>query len=200
MAQQSRAEAEASADADDATVIQLSRHEPEEHPVAELGSTQPSTTPPSAAEVAAEKIYFYEEHEYYTLPRPVKLPTLPAYPRPLLDRLNSYSTGCADVAGDCNVVNVAADVLTGYGNYPYLDATWFLALADVPGVSLQHVTDAAGNQDIAFTFPAQDGVTAILVNATLLSKGTVQYEGYVRDGQQTLVLNQAPVSGPGVRP
>jgi hypothetical protein len=270
----------------------------QEYPVAELGSTQPSTTPPSAAELAAEKIYFYEEYEYYTpkissvtpgqwlyrdlstdgsdrevwataddseqaayvngtlqvckradpcaaseqwlmpagpsytliypqypgptraeieqylnalkhheRPRPLKpfkqvkpLPTLPEYPRPLLGKLNTYRTGCADVAGDCNVVNVAANVLTGYGNYPYLDATWFLALADVPGVSLQHITDAAGQQDIAFTFPAQDGVTAILVNASLLNAGEIQYEGYVRNGQQTLVTGEAPVSGPGVRP
>jgi hypothetical protein len=267
-----------------------------EYPVAELGSTQPSTAAPSAAELAAEKIYFYEEYEYappkinhvtpgqwlyrdlrtggkdqviwataddsaqaeyvngtlqvcqrtdpcaasqqwlmpagpsYSLihpqyPRPTKaevkqyiydlnhhikarspfqpvkpLPTLPPLPRPLLDKLNTYSTGCTDVTGDCNAVNVAANVLTGYGNYPYLDSSWFLALADVPGVSLQHVTDAAGQQDIAFTFPFRDGVTAILVNARLLNAGTIQYEGYVRDGQQTLVLNQALVSGPGVRP
>ena len=104
------------------------------------------------------------------------------------------------MAGDCNVVNVAANVLTGYGNYPYLDASWFLALADVPGAGLAHITDAAGHQDLEFTFPAQDGVTGILVNATLLDKGEIQYEGYVRDGQQTLVLNQTLVSGPGVRP
>jgi hypothetical protein len=267
----------------------------QEYPVAELGSTQPSTTPPSAAELAAEKIYFYEEYAYYTpkinhvtpgqwlyrdlrtdgqdqdvwataddseqatyvngtlqvcrrtdpcaasepwlmpagpsytlvypqYPRPTEaeiqqyrydlehhkrpkslfateqLPTLPEYPRPLLGKLNTYSTGCADVAGDCNAVNVAANVLTGYGNYPYLDATWFLALADVPGVSLQHITDAAGQQDIAFTFPPQDGITAIFVNASLLNRGEIQYEGYVRNGQQTLVINQALVSEPGVRP
>jgi hypothetical protein len=127
-------------------------------------------------------------------------PTLSEYPQPLLAALNAYRTGCADVAGDCNVVNVAANVLTGYGNYPYLDASWFLALADVPGAGLTHITDAAGHQDIEFTFPAQDGVTGILVNATLLGKGEIQYEGYLRDGQQTLVLNQTLVSGPGVRP
>ncbi|HEX8005294.1 MAG TPA: hypothetical protein VF482_02585, partial [Trebonia sp.] len=86
------------------------------------------------------------------------------------------------------------------GNYPYLDSSWFLALAAVPGVSLQHITDAAGQRDIAFTFPSQDGVTAILVNARLLNAGTIQYEGYARDGQQTLVMSQALVSGPGVRP
>ncbi len=28
----------------------------------------------------------------------------------------------------------------------------------------------------------------------------VAREGYIRNGQQTLVLNQTPVSGPGVRP
>jgi hypothetical protein len=267
-----------------------------EYLVAELGSTQPSPAPPSAAELAAERIDFYQEHLYKTpkinrvtpgqwlyrdvrtdgkntpiwataddsvqaqyvngtlqvckrtdpcaaseqwlMPagpswslihpsyprptqaeikkyvqalrnhakatRPFKLmkepPTLPQYPRPLLAKLNTYKTGCAHVTGDCNAVNVAANVLTGYGNYPSLSAIWFYALADVPGVSVQHVTDAARQKDIAFTFPAQDGVTAILVNASLLNAGTIQYEGYVRDGQQTLVLNQALVSGPGVRP
>jgi hypothetical protein len=265
-----------------------------EYLVAELGSTQPSTVPPSAAELAAQRIDFFQEHQYnppkinnvapgqwlyrdlrtdgqdrqiwataddsaqaeyvngtlhvckradpcaasgqwlmpagpsYSLiypPQPTKaeikqylqdlkhhvkatspfkpikpLPTLPEYPRPLLGKLNTYSTGCADVADDCNAVNVATNVLTGYGNYPSLNATWFYALADVPGVWIQHITDAAGQQDIAFTFPSQDGITAILVNARLLNAGAIQYEGYVRDGQQTLILNQALVSGPGVRP
>jgi hypothetical protein len=149
-----------------------------------------------------QEVWDLKHHVKVTSPfkRVKPLPTLPQYPGPLLDKLNAYSTGCADVAGDCNAVNVAANVLTGYGNYPYLDSSWFLALADVPGVSVQHVTDTAGNQDIAFTFPSQDGVTAILVNARLLNAGTINYEGYVRDGQQTLVMNQAPVSGPGVRP
>jgi len=267
-----------------------------EYLVAGLGSTHPSTAPPSAAELAAERIDFFQEHlikppkinsvtpgqwlyrdlrtggkdqeiwataddsaqaEYvngtlrvckwtdpcaasehwlmpagpsYSLiyppyPRPTKaeikqylqdlrhhvkaaspfkpakpLPTLPAYPQPLLDKLNTYSTGCADVAGDCNAVNVAANVLTGYGNYPSLNAAWFYALADVPGVSVPHITDAAGRHDIAFTFPSQDGVTAIFVNERLLNAGTIQYEGYVRNGQQTLILHQASVSGPGARP
>ena len=104
------------------------------------------------------------------------------------------------MTGDCNVINVTANVLAGYGNYPSLDASWFYTLADVPGVGLRYITDAAGNQDIEFTFPAQDGVTGILVNATLLDKGDVRYEGYIRNGQQTLVLNQTPVSGPGIQP
>ena len=272
-----------------------------EYPVAQLGSTQPGVSPPSAAELAAEKIDYYQQYLYYTpkissvtpgqwlyrelrtggeeqpvwataddsaqadyvhgrltvcqrtapcakseqwlmsagpsfaliyptyphltkaeitqlraLPasqRMAKLtklekalrsakapPTLPQYPRPLLAKLNTYATGCADNAGDCDAVTVAANVLTGYGNYPSLDASWFLALADVPGVGLRSVTDAAGNHDIEFTFPAADGVTGLLMNATLLDKGDVQYEGYVKNGKQTLVLNQTPVAGPGVRP
>lgn len=269
-----------------------------EYPVAQLGSTRPGIASPSAAELAAEKIDYYQQYLYYTpkinsvtpsqwlyrdlsvggkeqqiwatandsaqaeyvngtltvcqraapcaaseqwlmptgpaftliypqYPRltpaeikqlrklPAKqrmakvekelrptgaLPTLPAYPQSLLARLNTYATGCTNMRGDCSAVNVAANVLTGYGNYPSLDASWFLALADVPGVGLRSITDAAGSQDIEFTFPAADGVTGILVNATLLDKGDVQYEGYIRDGQQTLVLDQTPVSGPGVEP
>ncbi len=256
-----------------------------EYPVAELGSTQPSTAPPSAAEQAGEhiadneqwgidqsKVYHVtpgqwlyrdlrthgkdqavwataddsEQADYvngilqmckrtdpcaaseqwlmpagpsYTLIHPQyprranpivskgtlpkasnpgtfkQLPTLPEYPRPLLDKLNSYSTGCGDVADDCNAVNVAANVLTGYGNYPSLDASWFMALADVPGVTLQNVTDAAGQHDIEFTFPFTDGVTGILLDAS-----TYQYAGYVRGAAQTLLLKQATVSGPGVLP
>ena len=70
----------------------------------------------------------------------------------------------------------------------------------MPEAGLQFITDVAGNHDIEFTFPAQDGVTGILVNATLLNKGDVQYEGYIRNGLQILVLNQTLVSGPGVQP
>jgi len=99
------------------------------------------------------------------------------------------------VRGDCNAVNVAANVLTGYGNYPWLDATWFLALADVPGVTIQHVTDQAGRADIEFGFPALDGVTGILLDA-----GNYHFAGYVKGGAQTLLLKQALVSGPGVLP
>lgn len=243
-----------------------------EYRVAELGSTQPSAAPPSAAELAAERIDFFQQHlvnppkirfigpsqwlyrdlrtggkdrqiwataddsaqaqyvngtlevcqrtdpcaasQQWLMPAgpaysliypparrgPAGPPALPEYPRPLLEKLNSYGTGCADVTGDCNAVNVAANVLNGYGNYPSLNATWFYALADVPGVSLRHMTDEAGQRDVAFTFPSQDGVTAILVNERLLDAGTVQYAGYVRDGQQTLVMDQTPVSGPGARP
>jgi hypothetical protein len=127
-------------------------------------------------------------------------PALPEYPRPLLDKLNSYSTGCADVAGDCNAVNVVANMLTGYGNDAYTASSWFLSLADVPGVSVQQVTDSAGQQVTEFTFPAQDGVTGILVSGGSFVPDGFHYVGYVRDGQQTLVVKEAVVSGPGALP
>jgi hypothetical protein len=246
-----------------------------EYPVAEQGSTQPSTVPPSAAELAAERIVYSQEYvtspsqivrpvtpgqwlyrdlrtggkdqeiwataddsaqaayangtlrvckrtdpcaaseqwlvpagpsyslifpPYPRLPRssgkPVKpLPALPQFPRQLLDQLNTYNTGCTDVAGDCNAVNVTANVLTGYGNQSDHAENWFLALADVPGVSVRNITDAAGHQDIEFVFPFQDGVTGILVNAS-----TYHFAGYVTGGTQTLLVKQATVSGPGVLP
>jgi len=123
------------------------------------------------------------------------LPTLPVSPQALLAKLNSYRTGCTAVAANCNAIDVFANMLTGYGNYPAPEAFWYLTLGAVPGVSLHQVTDAAGHLDQAFTFPAGDGVTQILLNAS-----TLQYAGFVRDGQQTLVLRQNLVSGPGVRP
>ncbi|HLJ98455.1 MAG TPA: hypothetical protein VKU39_00955, partial [Streptosporangiaceae bacterium] len=233
--------------------------------VTELGSTQPAAAPPSAAEVAAERLvwdgsnsvnppprYTPDQWLYrdlrtggsdrqvwataddtiqaqyvngtlqvckrtdpcatseqwlmpagpsYTLIYPARTkPTLPDYPRPLLDKLNSYGTGCTDVAGDCDAVNAVANMLTGYGNDQYNASSWFLALADVPGVSIQQVTDSAGQQVTEFTFPFRDGVTGILVSGGVHVPDGFHYAGYVRDGQQTLVMNQALVSGPGVLP
>jgi len=110
----------------------------------------------------------------------------------VLAELNSYSTGCADVAGDCNAVNAIANVATGYGNlFDALDLP-FLVLADIPGVTVAHVTDVAGGADIAFRFPFTDGVTEILFNAR-----TYQFAGYVRDGSETVITKEADVSGPG---
>jgi hypothetical protein len=75
----------------------------------------------------------------------------------VLAQFNSYSTGCTDVAGDCNAVNAIANVATGYGRgFDTLDLP-FLLLADIPGVTVAHVTDVAGRADIAFRFPFTDG-------------------------------------------
>ena len=119
-------------------------------------------------------------------------PTLPdSLPR-LLATLNTYRTGCADVAGDCNAANAMANMLTGYANRGGPQGDWFLMLADIPGVTVQQVTDVAGQADVAFGFPFTGGVTEILLGAS-----THQFVGYVRGGVQTVITKEVTVSGPG---
>jgi len=110
----------------------------------------------------------------------------------LLAELNASATGCTDVAGDCNAVNAIANVATGYRNR--LDALDlpFLLLADIPGVTVAHVTDVTGRADVAFRFPFTDGVTEILFNAS-----TYQFTGYVRSGTETVITKDVAVAGPG---
>ena len=119
-------------------------------------------------------------------------PSLPTSLSQLLATLNTYATGCTDVAGYCNAVNAMASMLTGYVNRGGTDGDWFLMLADVPGVTVQQVTDVTGQADVAFRFPFTDGVTEILLNAH-----TYQLVGYVRDGVETVFTKTVTVSGPG---
>jgi hypothetical protein len=119
-------------------------------------------------------------------------PTLPDSLPQLLATLNGYSTGCADVAGDCNAVNAMANMMAGYANPSGPQGNWFLMLADIPGVTVQQVTDVTGQADVAFRFPFTDGVTEILLNAS-----THQFVGYVRGGIETVITKEVTVSGPG---
>jgi len=129
-------------------------------------------------------------------PAPVRGPAaLPDDPQTLLGALNTYRTGCDDIAGYCNAVGVFANMLTGYGNAGTSPVIWFFALADVPGVTVRTITDTAGRADVEFSFPFGDGVTGILFRA-----GSYRFAGYVKGEAQTLLLQQADVSGPGVRP
>jgi hypothetical protein len=129
----------------------------------------------------------------YTLvnPRLPKSVSLPQSLPQLLTALNTYSTGCADVAGDCNAVNVMANMIFGYDNGGSA-GDWFLMLADIPGVTVQQVTDVTGQADVAFSFPFADGITEILFNAS-----THQFVGYVRDGAETVITKEVTASGPG---
>jgi hypothetical protein len=111
----------------------------------------------------------------------------------MLATLNTYNTGCADVAGDCNAVNVTANILAGYASYSGLtQPVYFLMLADVPGVTVKQLTDVTGQADVAFRFAFTGGITEILVNAS-----THLFAGYVRDGVETVITKEAPVAGPG---
>jgi hypothetical protein len=119
-------------------------------------------------------------------------PGLPDTLPQLLAALNAYATGCADVAGDCNAVNAMANMLAGYTGRGGPDGTWFLMLAEVPGVTVQQVTDVTGQADVALRFPFTDGITEILFNAS-----THEFAGYVRDGAETVITKQVTVSAPG---
>jgi hypothetical protein len=110
----------------------------------------------------------------------------------LLATLNSYSTGCTDVAGDCNAVNAIANMDTGYVSRPIMQGSWYLLLAEIPGVTVEHITDVAGQADLALRFPFTDGVTEILFNAS-----TYRLVGYVRNGTETVITKVAEVTGPG---
>jgi len=119
-------------------------------------------------------------------------PSLPDSLPQLLAALNAYHTGCADVAGDCNAVNAMANMIAGYANRGGPHGDWFLMLADIPGVTVQQVTDVTGQPDLAFRFPFTGGVTEILLNAS-----THRFVGCVRDGIETVTTKEVPVSGPG---
>jgi hypothetical protein len=122
-------------------------------------------------------------------------PTLPGTLSALLTKLNSYDTGCTDISGDCNAVNVIANMLFGYDVRFGTPVNWYLLLGEIPGVSAHTLTGVTGQADVAFEFPYTNGVTAILLNAR-----TYQFVGYVKNGVQTIVAKQSIVSGPGVQP
>jgi hypothetical protein len=126
---------------------------------------------------------------------PPRGPGLPYDPQPLLDKLNTYRAGCTDTAGYCNAVGVIANLLNGYADVGISSLTWYFSLADVPGVTVKNIIDAAGRADVEFSFPVTGPVTGILFDAS-----TYQFAGYVRSGAQTLLLQQAAVARPGDRP
>ena len=128
-------------------------------------------------------------------PASVELPVseqLPDSLLPLMAALNRYQTGCADVAGDCNAVNVIANMIAGYTIPEGAQGDWFLMLAEIPGVTVQRVTDVTGQADLAFRYPFTDGVTEILLNAS-----TRKFAGFVRGGVETVITKEVAVSGPG---
>jgi hypothetical protein len=110
----------------------------------------------------------------------------------LIAALNSYPTGCAEVAGDCNAVDVMVNMIGGYAALGDPAGDWFLMLADIPGVTVKRVTDVTGQADLAFRYPFTGGVTEILLGAS-----THQFAGFVRDGLETVITKEVTVSGPG---
>lgn len=96
------------------------------------------------------------------------------------------------MAGDCNAVNVMANMIAGYAEPGGPQGDWFLMLADIPGVTVQRVTDVTGQADLAFRFPFAGGITEILFSAS-----TDQFAGFVRGGVETVVTKEVTVPGAG---
>lgn len=88
-----------------------------------------------------------------------------------------------------------ANLFTGYADEGISSLTWYFSLADVPGVTVEKITDAAGRATSSSASRSRGRVTGILFDAS-----TYQFAGYVQSGAQTLLLQQANVSGPGVLP
>ncbi|MGD0556058.1 MAG: hypothetical protein ABSA93_13880 [Streptosporangiaceae bacterium] len=96
------------------------------------------------------------------------------------------------MAGDCNAANVMASIIAGYDTDGGTPGDWFLMLADIPGATVQRITDVTGQADLAFRYPFTDGITEILLNAS-----THQFAGFVRGGVETVITKEVTVSGPG---
>ena len=65
----------------------------------------------------------------YPVVYPASRPRLPAAPGAVLDKLNTYRTGCADRPGYCDAVGVLANMFIGYGN---VDITPFVIISRLP--------------------------------------------------------------------
>jgi hypothetical protein len=106
-------------------------------------------------------------------------------------------------------------LLDNYVLPPAVAAKLYLALADIPGVTVNpHATDLAGRHGPAFTLKVRDGpgydVFELILNPhtdTLMGFTEAIYGVTTGDrhvhlvfGSEVAILRQVPVSGPGVRP
>jgi hypothetical protein len=105
------------------------------------GSTRPRLTPPTAAERLAE----LADNAYSSFSRQTQ---------PLTNYLQDIGHG--------TWMPRQLATSSGYFNRGIAPPSSFLALADIPGVTVARVTDVTGRADVAFRFPFTDGVTEIL--------------------------------------
>jgi hypothetical protein len=130
------------------------------------------------------------------------LGSLPADPRALLARLERICAARVNFAPACHPFTIIGRLFTAYLMAPALTAELFQALGDVPGVTVvKDAVDLAGRPGVAFRIPAPYGRGD---EEIILNPSTYQVMGWDQlsaDGPEgTVVLAQAPVSGPGVRP
>jgi hypothetical protein len=106
-------------------------------------------------------------------------------------------------------------LLDNYVLPPAVAAELYLAVADIPGVTVNpHATDLAGRHGPAFTLKVKDGPgydvfelilnphTYTLIGFTEATYGvtTLDRRVHLVFGSEVAILRQVPVSGPGMRP
>jgi hypothetical protein len=136
------------------------------------------------------------------------LGSLPAQPGALVKRLAEVGAraktgepvGCAPSAASCTVFLAMSEFLSSYVMTPALTAEIYRALGDIPGVTVVAKVDVAAQLGTGFRIPLKDGYLELIINSA-----TYQYvatQGSFSDGVQSnvVVVRQALVSGPGVRP
>jgi hypothetical protein len=129
------------------------------------------------------------------------LASMPADPKVLAGELGKYfPVPCPWTASACTF-QVIGQLIRAYDMFPAVTAKLFQALGDVPGVTVvRNVTDLAGRSGVAFRLPVASGYEEIILNpATYRFMAWESAEGPGGLGG-TAIVQEAPVSGPGVRP
>jgi hypothetical protein len=134
------------------------------------------------------------------------LGSLPAQPGALLARLAKSGAdvrpaGCTLSSASCTDFGVISNLLSGYLMPPAITAAMYRALGDIPGIAVVPSVDVAGQTCTGFRIPLQGGGHAEMV----INSSTYQYVatfGSFSGGAvgRIVVVHQALVSGPGVRP
>jgi hypothetical protein len=107
---------------------------------------------------------------------------------------------------------IIGEMLTAYVMPPALTAEFYRALGDIPGITVDpHAVDVAGRPGVAFTLkkPVALGVTPeiivnphtyhLMANEVLIPR-TPGSPGRARSAAGTAILQEALVSGPGIKP
>jgi hypothetical protein len=134
------------------------------------------------------------------------LGSLPAQPGALLARLaksgaDVHPAGCTLSSASCTDFGVISNLLSGYLMPPAVTARMYRALGDIPGIAVAPSIKVEGQTCTGFRIPLEGGGHAEMV----INSSTYQYVatfGSFSGGAvgRNVVVHQALVSGPGVRP
>ena len=128
------------------------------------------------------------------------LASLPGEPGALISRLGKLGAqlpgrvlGCREGATYCDAFQMITQLFSGYVMPPKTAAKLFTAIGDIPGVSVTSVVPGPdGQRGVAFRLQLKTGYQQLILNP-------VTYKPEGGPGFSSIV-QQEPVSGPGVRP